>query len=286
MRPGALCLCLAACAPTGGNPGAGVAEDTAAMVYSTEPPEPLLTNDEIALALEALVALGAPNGHDIAETWLERLSHGDELCPGHPAVIEVPPGGCRTAEGWYFSGIGWYELSDSETGAGGETVELSYYNGGDFEIIPPDGLRFAGGGELRATTTDEEGTRTTAFELLGSWIDEGRSDWLGAGFSAVYTGTITGSPHGNALTLTGGLSVGDTDLYMDGLALDEAGACAGALMGTIAVRDARGYWSTLDLGDDCDACGAVTFHEDQDQGELCLDLSSWGQELIRMNAPR
>lgn len=279
-------VALAGCeVPVGGETGGDV-EDTAAMVWSTETPSPELDLDAISAILSGVVTAGAPNGQDIASTWLEHLSHGEGSCPGGTEFMDRPASGCTTSAGWYYEGIGWYEVTAAEEGPDGEMVELGLYNGGDFVILSPEGHRFAGGGELRLDTTDEGETRSTALNMAGSWIDEDRPDWLGLGFSAVYEGTLTSGPQGMAITLTGGLGVGDADLFLNGLSYDQAGDCPGVLRGAISVRDSRGYWSTWDLGQDCDTCGDVTFHEDQPVGELCLDLSAWGSLLLSANAPR
>lgn len=262
------------------------AEDTVAMSWSTEEPAPLLDAEAVAAALEAVVALGAPSGYDIAMAWLAHLDSGDPACPGDEAFMEFPAEGCTASSGAYFSGIGWYEVTEAEVGAEGELVELSFYHGGDFAILDPEGARFAGGGELRSSTTTEGATRTVALHMEGSWVEEGREGWLGAGFSAVYEGEVLLAPGELSVTITGGLGVGEADLFLDGLAWSSAGDCAGQLRGALGLRDARGYWTRWELGERCDGCGALTFHDDQDLGELCLDLSAWGEELALKNAPR
>ncbi len=121
--------------------------------------------------------------------------------------------------------------------------------------------------------------------MKGSWIDEDRQDWLGQGFSAVIDATLTRSDAGTAVAITGGLSVAELNVYLDDLRFGTAATCPDGLAGAMRVRDERGYWTTWALGEDCDACGTVTFHEDQDQGELCLDLSDWADAMVAANTP-
>lgn len=281
-------LLLAGCAGSAtDDSGGGHGEDTAAMTWSGEEATPTLSLDDISAQLLALQALDAPNGQDITSTFLGHLEQGDESCPGGgEGHLNRPADACQTSEGWYYEGIGWYDLNESEVGAGGEVIELSYYHGGDFVMFSPAGKRFAGGGDLLVVTTTAEGERVTEMDLKGTWVDEANPLWLGAGFSAVYTSTVTSSSEGMRITLLGGMSVGSTDLFLDDLSYGTTGTCPGALTGALQIRDARGFWTEWALGDDCDTCGEVIFHGDQDLGELCLDLSGWGESLLWLNAPR
>lgn len=259
-------------------------EDTAAMVYSTDEPPPLWTLDEVGQLVADLIAMGAPNPVDIGQSFSRVMAEGDEDCPGDPYRLSVN-GGCTTDSGARYSGIGWLYVMD-RTDVGGELVPSSWYHGGDFEIVRATGERFAGGGDLEYSTSGEVEEQLSEFTVAGSWVDEAQPGWFAEGFSGVYTGELLRSVQGTSLTINGGIGVGDRDLNFVNLQWSTLGDCDGAAVGTLQLREPEGYWYSWDLGDDCDACGALTFHQDQDLGELCLDLTAWGQTMTELSSPR
>lgn len=267
-------------------------EDTAAMVYSTDEPPPLWTLDEVGQQLETLLSFGAPNPVDISETYQRVMAEGDELCPGDPRDLGQILG-CTAENGYFYSGIAWLEVSET-TQVEDHEVLLDWYHGGDFEILRTDGTRFAGGGDLEYDTEplEEEDADTpidgglTTFTVAGTWVDDSQSGWMGQGFSGVYTGELTVSGPDYALSINGGVAVGELDLNFVEMGWSTAGDCQGATTGAVQLRDARGYWYEWDLGVDCDGCGQVIFHQDQDLGELCLDLDDWGGAMVALSRPR
>lgn len=261
-------------------------EDTAAMVYSTEDPEPLLTVDDVRDILVGFISPGVPNPDEIAENYARVMALGDATCPGDSLNLYFPEQGCETPEGYYFAGIGWYDVGASGESEEGDLVELSFAHGGDFEILFPDGRRFAGGGDIEYDSVWGDDTIESSFTVLGSWVDESQANWLGRGFSGAYEGYVRTGRDRWAISITGGLGVGGTRVYLDHATWDSEDACEGALSGAIHVRDARGYWTVWDLGDDCDTCGRVLFHEDNDLGELCLDMDAWGRLFYTLSQPR
>lgn len=291
MKKLLLAIWLPACQPPkAGEEGGGEAEtgdNLDAMVYSSEDPEALWTAEEMGEYLSELIALGAPNPIDITSAFRTIMTMGDEDCPNDIYNLSTIPEGCDTDAGYHYAGIGWYYASDwIETTDGGQ-IDISFSHGGDFEILYPDGKRFAGGGGMSYISERDGQTIVSEFEVHGSWVEQTRVDWLGVGFSGVYESTVTNYGGGDyAITMTGGIGVGDQHIYLDGATWDTTDACAGALSGAISVRDARGFWTEWKLGDDCDTCGSVTFHEDVDLGELCLDLTEWGQRLFALSTPR
>lgn len=279
-------LLLAACLPPAVERGeSGAFEDTAAMVYTTETPEPTLSVDEVGAILDAVIALGAPDPDEIAETYEGLMGLGGERCPGADLELYEPEGGCMTDDDTLYSGVAWYDIVDTMVDDIGETVELSWIHGGDFEILTRDGARFAGGGEVTMFSRWEDTVLISDIDMAGTWVDNQRSDWLGQTMSGVWLATSRVAPTGTAFTLTGGLTLGDHHLFLNQLTWDDEDACAGEATGAISVRDDRGYWYLWELGEDCDDCGPLTFHDDQEQGELCLDLSGWGEDWRASSAP-
>lgn len=281
--------CASGCEDSGGVE----LEDTGAMVYSTDDPAPLWTADEVGQQLEALVTYGPPNPVEIAETYVRVMAEGDALCPGDLRDLGQILG-CTAENGYYYSGIAWLEISQV-TELEGHEVLLDWYHGGDFEILRADGTRFAGGGDLdyASEPLEEDDTDAgpidgllTTFTVAGTWVDTGQRGWLGQGFSGVYTGEITLDGPDYAMSINGGVGLGELDLNFVNVGWSTAGACHGATTGRIQIRDARGFWYDWDLGDDCDGCGPVVFHQDQDLGELCLDLDDWGGAMVALSRPR
>ncbi len=263
-------------------------EDTAAMVYSVEEPDPLWTAEEFGENLERIISLGAPNPGDITDAYLEIMGQGDELCPGDVYNLSTVPEGCDTETGAHYAGIGWYYSMEWEDMPDGSQQALSYTHGGDFEIIRANGLRFAGGGGLAFLSDDSsEDSLTSEFDVHGTWVDEQRMDFLGIGFSGVYEATLRRDKDGGyAYSATGGIGLGEDHYYLDEATWDTDDACAGKMSGAIRVRDDRGFWTTWDVGDDCDDCGTVTFHEDNELGEFCLDTTEWGHLFYLLSTPR
>lgn len=260
-------------------------EDTAAMSYSAEDPEPILTAEGFGQLVGRLLEMGGPNPVDIAYAFLVIMSEGDEDCPASDYNLGQVLG-CTSDNGNFYSGIGWYILMEAVTQEDGTDVPISWYHGGDFEILRPTGERVAGGGDLLYETTVGDETSITTFTVAGTWVDESRTDWLGATFSGVYVGELIQDGDDFSFTMDGGVGVEKLDFNFVDLSWDTQGECAGAPTGAIQIRDERGYWYSWELGDDCDACGDVSFHGDQDLGELCMDLTDWGVKLATSSAPR
>ncbi len=84
------------------------------------------------------------------------------------------------------------------------------------------------------------------------------------------------------LSVTGGLAIGQTDLYLEQVAWDQSGPCMGKTTGTIWIREPTGYWYSWALGDDCDGCGEIRFSDSLDMGEVCLDLAYLEETALRV----
>ncbi|MBM4369319.1 MAG: hypothetical protein FJ102_24110, partial [Deltaproteobacteria bacterium] len=97
--------------------------------------------------------------------------------------------------------------------------------------------------------------------------------WLAAGASlgSYWSGTLSAGG-GYAIQLDGGFTVGGTTIDMAGLSL--GGACGRALSGTLAVRDAQGYWYDLALdASTCDGCGDILFADQVALGRACVNVA-------------
>lgn len=279
MLPVLAWLLPLACAPTADAPAGpatagdgATSEDTAWMSYPAAGPTPELTPDDVGAILSAIAAQGGFNTQDIINAYHSAMSMGDELCPIGLTDMLNDVQGCTSRDGYNFAGIAWLTEFAWDPPSG---IPIDYFHGGDFVITTPDGRRMAGGGELLVEAVDVEDGREMTVDFKGSWVDERDDGWLGGGVSGVLAATVRERASEHSATLDGGLAMGSTALDFQDLVFDMEPECPGGLRGTIAVRDARGYWTDWRLGDDCDACGAVLFHGDVDLGELCLELDAW-----------
>lgn len=245
-------------------------EDEALPVYEAEDPEPEWTAEDVGAQVETFFGWGMPVPYEVGTVFRELLESGDEDCPGDPQMLDELGTHCVSAEGYAYDGIGWMVVESYSEGM----LAYDWAHGGDFTITRPDGTIFGGGGGIAYQTTSDEdaGVLTHEADVHGTWIDDARSDWLGQEFSAVIQGVATGDIGSRTLTLDGGMGVGDIDLAFEAFTFDQTGPCGDQPTGTIQVRDTRGYWYAWELGDDCDACGPVTFHEEVGLGDVCVEL--------------
>ncbi|MDP2312031.1 MAG: hypothetical protein Q8P41_03935 [Pseudomonadota bacterium] len=251
--------------------------DTGVPIYVQEDPLPEMTAEDVGAALTEVLAHGFPNGPMLRDIYLGMMAEGDESCPGSETIItEEYILGCVAPSGYYYSGVCVYEgfeITD-ETGS-----TASWGLGGDFLLKYPSGAVFeAGGGATYMGHVGPDGSQSFESTLRGTWADESSDLWVGEGFSGLFEasgGTTGGQPW---LNVHGGVAVGDADLFFDEVAWDWGGACAGKPVGAVHLRDPRGYWYVWTLGDDCDTCGNVVFHDEIELGELCLDLESLGTD--------
>ncbi len=287
----ALFLVLAGCAGpeiSPAPPGDSPLPDTGSVVpdFADAEPEPTLSLDDLAVMVQRPFGAGSPNARTLRDTYLGMMAMGDEACPGSTTNITQDfVLGCTAPSGYYYSGVCMYGEIEVDDGVGGHTSIWGL--GGDFELAYPDGATFAaGGGVTWEARTAADGAQTFASNVRGTWQDLSQQNWLGEGLSAlvdIYGGQTSEGAH--YVTVDGGIAVGDVDLYFDTLTWDWSGPCAGAPTGALRFRDTRGYWYVWTLGDDCDVCGEVVFHDDVPYGELCLDLTPLGGEIYYSNAP-
>lgn len=258
--------------PSGADTGASrPTEDTAWMSYPANEPSPTWSLEDVSAALSVVTGYGAVNTLDIAYAYQAAMDHADASCPGGPGLSIDLILGCTTDEGWTYAGIAWLDITSEDEISG---APLSYKQGGDFEIQYPDGGSFEGGGETTVTTTRTEGRQESEVDFKGTWRDDSDDGWLGAGISGVFEATVINTEDEHSATLDGGLTIGDSTLNFDRTIFGDLD-CPAGVQGAIGLRDDKGYWYEWQLGDDCDECGDVVFHGDQEMGELCLDVSTW-----------
>jgi hypothetical protein len=290
---------MGGCSGEGPEPSDSGAQDSWTESPQAADPEPIWSVEEVGAELQHFMDQGVPGGRVIAEVFGELMSHGEGPCPGAPLALVNTYLGCETPEGYYYSGVGWlfYALKRASDG-----VALEWVHGGDFELGRPDGSTFSGGGDMYHVPVVAEsgpvvpdgslqtGSESDLLEAAGtverwsvdfhgSWADSSRDDWL-ENFSGIIRaeGREDRSTGERLLWIHGGLAVDDVDLFYDQTLWYGDDRCTQGVVGTIRLRDPRGYWFSWELGEDCDACGELTFHQDQSMGELCVDLSEYSRQ--------
>lgn len=257
--------------------------DTRVQIEVTEPTPPW-TADEVGARVVEFTEGGPPSLHGAADTFLQLMTMGDASCPGSPNDLNQLLG-CTASTGAEYRGIGWFF-----SGEGGDFMPLDtsaaiYSHGGDFEIVTPEGAVATGGGGGYYSSGRDDTSFWYEMEMKGSWSYSAHQGWLGRGFSGVYVATGEMVDGATTLSLNGGMNVGGIALSFDDYGLGGDPACDFHPVGALEVRDPDGYWYRWELGDDCDDCGPLVYHLDQDLGELCLDLSEFTGQMFGAMAP-
>jgi hypothetical protein len=204
--------------------------------------------------------------------YLERMSHGDELCPVNDIDMPVENlHGCTTVDDWWYAGIAIYEEYDADAEYDG--TSNSFLLSGDFEIIQADGVTFTVGGNIgRNQTSDPVGW---AGYIEGSWLMPTHDAfWLDDGISAMLQTTTSTS----GVSMHGGLSIGASTIYADTIEWGREG-CWEHPTGVLLVRDPTGYWYTLTYADDCSGCGTIVSSDGSLSAEACPQLGTLRDDI-------
>lgn len=261
------------------DPGMTQTTDHSHFAQDLDDPEPAWDLTEVGTQLEAALSGGMPNPVHLEARYTELLfEHGNMECPGgHGDGDDFFHLFCTTEEGYTFEGIALRSRKEIvDIGVALQQWSLS----GDFSIGYPadtygEGQMLKGAGGLSSHGETQDEAMQWWMSWNGSWSDSATEGWLAKGVSLLmsYEGGVT-TDNRRYLTATGGLAIGQTDLYLDEVRWDESGPCLGKTTGDLSIREPSGHWYTWSLGDDCDGCGEVVFSDSLDMGELCLDLST------------
>lgn len=275
--------------PGCGAPCEGLGDDgkTAPPPYTAEEPEAEWTAEDVGQTITEVFGGGFPNGVLMRDTYMAIMAESDPtLCPVFASeytgdypddITEENILGCTATSGYYYSGVCMYDELETTDDAG---YTLIWGLGGDFLLAYPDGSEFAAGGGVTYTgVRATDGTETFDSTTRGTWYDESLQNWLGQGFSGLFSTTGGLDADGHWVTVHGGVAVGSADLFFDEVTWTWSDTCDGQPSGVINLRDERGYWYAWTLPDDCSGCGNVVFHDSDDLGELCLDLAALGVDI-------
>ena len=252
-----------------------VPAETAGYCDPAEDTGPVWTFDDAVAAIDGVFAMDFTGPVELRAAYLERMSHGDDDCPG--SDVEISDSfvtGCTASSGYYFAGVSVYETHEWD----GENSDVWSF-GGDFEIQAPDGTQMLVGGHTFGLYED---LQSDAFggDITGSWSEAGAPGWLGQGISAMLL--LDGVPS-TSLTLSGGLAVGSTALFFPELhwsSLD----CPPA--GEVQVRDEAGHWFALTLTDDCTGCGTMRYASQDSTADVCVDFGALAWQVSDSLVPQ
>ena len=232
---------------------------------------------EIEDAIEAALVTGFPNVWTLHDTYLQMLSHGDEVCPGHETYIDDTwLYGCTADSGYWFAGVSeyWTEIQSLETAQ----IE-SWVIAGDFEFRDTEGQALSVGGGITAQHWRELDSDVTGWftEIQGTWIHQGQGGWLDQGVSGALQTTMTHSESDDEIWLGGAVGFRNIQLYTRQLRM--ARSCDWGLMGDLSVRDPSGAWHAIVFGHECTPCGELSF-QGEPLGEVCPNLQGIVQTLL------
>jgi len=285
MRLGAAVLALAlagsACEDGGAPDTALPASDADADDLGDFAAAPEWSAEEMTAAAQAMLELGFPNPKAPYDAYMSLLSFRDEVCPGEGDQLvgqEMAQGGCTASTGAHYEGNTTLLVTDE---SGGDVERRSFSLGGDFLIEDPEGYRLAGGGGMSYGISRAGSGQVDWFgESAGTWIHDRRDDWLGLGISS--TVTFGGSAGGDNAVLTLDGSLGLDGVYVQFVDLTWRDGCDAYPQGSVRMRDPSGLWSTLDLADRCDGCGAWSIDGLGEPTEACLDLRPYGSAIAEL----
>lgn len=269
-------LLFAACG-TADTGDTGGADDGAAT--SPRHPDAEWTAEEAAAEMKEGFRLGVPMTPPLVSTFMDMVSHGDELCPGPDYtqfILSVyESSGCSSASGYWYqgaggAGAGWYDFDgDGFLDFYMESMKV------DGSMRDPGGNTFEfGGAVIFEFDGDPVAGGTFEAEFLGTYhYPVSSSLWLQAGSSsALYMSGSIGADGMWTAEASGGFAVDGRPISLSDFTIN--GACGQFPTGTVGVRDAVGYWYDLTYDETtCDGCGEVVFDRRESLGRACFDAT-------------
>ena len=132
------------------------------------------------------------------------------------------------------------------------------------------------------TVTADGGDLSWTSEVTGTFYYGGATGWMqpeGAAAMIQTTGAWAGSEW--SVQIDGVSTDGSEGVQLDEVTADST-ACDGQPSGGIGLRGESGYWYHLDLS--C-GCGTVVFHETEELGTACVDLSGPIEAMVTEMRP-
>ena len=242
------------------------------------PPVPAWSAEQAADRMESLANQDFPDPTQLRELYLGMLHAGDSGCPGENvdelADGSIPLNGCTSSTGYHYVGLSEFTESREEDGW---AFALTL---GDLYITDPKGDTFTAGGTFSYDATPSGAGSQWEGHATGTFSYPGGTHWLAEGGSLAFWLKGGATADREWLLLSGGVGgpEGTDNLYFDQLLYDSD--CGTSPAGGLRVRGEDGRWFHLELDADCSGCGALTFSETVEMGQVCVDVSALGEALI------
>ena len=274
----ALLLALAGCTEESGARLAGEtpAEDTGTPSDETPPWTAATVEDHVNTAFQ----FGWPSYPAVLAHHRRALDHRDDDCPNWTNLTSQDDDNWAslwhaeacTAEttGWSFDGDGQMEAITFDSA--GTTFDQFISN---FTIVDDSGRSWTSGGLCELTQYEGE-FWSAEMTISGSHHYEDSGDWLQNFQSLFLVADAHRDEEGLHVSLTGGLGLEAASI--DFHELEFGPECINKPSGSIGIRGPDGTWYDLLFDDDCSGCALLTWR-DQEVGTVCLEESSWVEEL-------
>ncbi len=235
------------------------------------------TLEEYQNQIQDTLTFGVPNAEEARLAYLSWMQNGDNNCPGSDYLLQGIIEPCTSNSGHVFSGLVSFMGSTNTL-----SFPDSYEVGADCYILSPNEERFIGAGELTYDSTGDGSNGAIESTIKGTWQSPIHEEWLTRDNSIWMSSSLTWEGDDWSISLNGAYHLDDTSLRFQNLF---GGSDCTAGMGSIELRDPTGYWLKIALDSACDGCGQATY-QGEEQGEICLDLSSTFQneyQQLRVN---
>lgn len=222
-------------------------------------PDPSWDAAAVGQTLDTTLAVGLPDPTGILDAFKATWEGSDGRCPprmgDYNMVLYVAT--CTAGTGWTFAGVSIYQP------AGGP----DFWMLGDGWVKDPQGNTFILAGEIERETT-EAGWEAS---VRGTWTyPAAEADWL-VGTTGAALWMVADA---DGLHLDGGYAQAGVDVSFESVTVSDT-----CTSGVVWLHDPAGAWYTVDLGDDCDACGEVAY-AGEPLGQVCLDLATPAADLL------
>ncbi len=266
-----------------GDDGSDLSWDSGVWGNPGEASSPAHTAAELgALLTDHVEFLGDVGPHQLMPDYLALMAEGDSDCPGEDVAFGDNGTTCTSLSGYTYSGVArWYAGALGAEGERDRSIEG--FTLADFVYSTPEGHRYVGTGSSERTVYTEDGEVSEWQHFVsGSWVySESEIPWLSQGVSStarVQVVVVPGGPH--SVAISGAWGSGDYAISFDRLVFSD-GSCPGTPSeGTIRLRQPDASWNYLVTHGDCSPCFDVTWQEELELGEVCVELDTFRDVLV------
>jgi len=308
LVPGLLCLSLVGCtrsdrigglAPTGQvsagddgsddsqpvdeDDGSDLSWDSGVWGNPGEASSPAHTAEELGAVLTDHVEfLGDVSPHLLMPDYQVLMAAGDSDCPGDEVAFGDNGETCTSSSGYTYSGVArWYA---GELGADGERDRsIEGFTLADFVYSTPEGHRYVGTGSSERTVYSVDGNVSDwQYFVSGSWVyAQSEVSWLAQGVSSTARVFVEIAQDGaHTVIVSGAWGSGDYAISFERLVFGDSDCPGTPSEGVIRLRQEDASWNYLVSHGDCSPCFDVTWQEEVELGEVCVELDAFRDELL------